>query len=104
MLEDRSAYKSITLTYNNLGMFYKQINKLSQATQFFKQILEIEEAVKADMEDSDNIDEAALDEIKREVASSLINLGSVYSSMKKHEISLNNLLRSNKLLEEVFNG
>jgi hypothetical protein len=28
MLEDKSAYKAITITYNNLGMFYKQLNKL----------------------------------------------------------------------------
>ena len=93
MLEQRGAYKSITLTFNNLGMFYKQVNKLNQATQYYKQILEIEEAVKADLEETD--DEVAIDEINREMASSLINLGSVYSALRKHEVALSQLLKAN---------
>lgn len=41
-------------------------------------------------------------EIEREIASSLINLCSLYSSMNKHEIALAYVLRANKLLETLF--
>ena len=41
-------------------------------------------------------------EIEREIASSLINLCSLYSSMNKHEIALAYVLRANRLLETLF--
>ena len=45
LLECTQAYKCITLTFNNLGLMYKKINKYSQSAMYFKQILQIEEAV-----------------------------------------------------------
>ena len=50
LLDCHQAYKCITLTLNNLGLMYKKQNKLSQSAKYFKQILEIEEAVKTDIQ------------------------------------------------------
>jgi len=41
-------------------------------------------------------------EIERDIASTLISLCSLYSSMEKHKIALAYVLRSNNLLETLF--
>ena len=36
LLECTQAYKCITLTFNNLGLMYKKINKYNQSAMYFK--------------------------------------------------------------------
>ena len=110
LLDCHQAYKCITLTLNNLGLMYKKQNKLSSSARFFKQILEIEEAVKNDIsyqleqEPNNKELEERHSDISRELGSTLINLCSMYSSMGKHEIALKFVQRSNKVLEKLFLG
>lgn len=94
LLDCTEAYRCITLTYNNLGLIYKKMNKPQVSAKYFKQILEIEQAVKFDLEEQleNNPESRALElkfnDISREVGSTLINLCSMYSAMGKHEIAL----------------
>ena len=102
MLECHQAYKCITLTLNNLGLLYKQTGKLSLSARYFKQILEIEQAVKADLDSQDEPPVEKIKDICKELASTLINLCSLYSAMHKHEIALRFARRANQLLEGAF--
>jgi len=45
ILENKEAYKCITLTLNNLGLINKMKFNYQNAVKFFKETLEIEEAV-----------------------------------------------------------
>lgn len=49
LLECNHAYKCITLTMNNLGLMYKKLGRLNISVKYFKQILQIEEAVMDDL-------------------------------------------------------
>lgn len=95
-----------------MGLLYKKQGKLNISAKFFKQILELEEAVKVEVEDSMQ-QLSPLDpkfprvydkfkDISRDVGSTLINLCSMYSSMGKHEIALRYAQHANKVLEKVF--
>ena len=70
-------------------------------------MLELEMAVKADIESSLEGGKtpelaAKFNDISREVGGTLVNLCSMYSSMGKHEIALKFAYQANSTLELVF--
>jgi hypothetical protein len=50
LLKCREAYKAITLSLNNLGLHYRNSKQIQQSAKYFKQMLEIEEAIQIDIE------------------------------------------------------
>lgn len=113
LLKCPPAYKAITQTLNNLGLYYKQFQQVQQSLKYFKQMLEIEEAIKADIEIMiEELEQRSkrpgnelnkrYNDISIEVGCTTVNLCCLYSNIQKHDIALTFAKRANVVLEKIF--
>jgi len=87
--DDSTAMKAITSTYNNFGCLHKKLNNLKTAVKYLKNVLEIETQMSAEIKNF-------------ELSSTYINICTIYSEMKKHDIALSYIRKAIKFLEEDF--
>lgn len=78
------------MTYNNLGVLYKQMKKEDVAIKYLKKVVEVEEKMT-------NCDSQSID-----LAQSYINICSIYSEMRKHEIALSYIKKAVDVLDSEY--
>ena len=78
------------MTYNHLGVYYKQEGKENIAIRYLKQVVAIEESM------------VSSETQKLELAQSYINICTIYSEMRKHEIALHYAKQAVTILEAEY--
>jgi tetratricopeptide (TPR) repeat protein len=76
-MEYTDAMRTHTMTYNNLGVYFKMLKKQNQAIKYLKQVLVIEQAMLV----NDSVEVT-------EICQTHVNICTIYSEMGKHEIAL----------------
>ena len=82
--------RCLTMTYNNLGVLNKQDFKNNVAIRYLKRVLELEaQMVNCPTQAND-------------MAQSYINICSIYSEMRKHEIALHYIQKAVTILDREY--
>jgi tetratricopeptide (TPR) repeat protein len=82
------------MTFNNLGVYYKMLQKHNQAIKYLKQVLSIEQEM---LEINPEIDVT-------EVCQTNVNICTIYSEMGKHEIALKYVEEAVRILDREYEG
>ena len=86
------AVRTQTMTYNNLGVYFKMLKKHNQAIKYLKQVLSIEQEM---LEVNPEVDVT-------EVCQTNVNICTIYSEMGKHEIALSYVENAVKILDKEY--
>ena len=90
MYDSQEASQCLTMTYRNLGVYYKQMLKIDTAIRYLKKVIEIEKQM------TSSVNQAV------DLAQSYINMTSIYSELEKHEIALIYAEKAIEVLEPEY--